>query len=256
MATRTVPRPPFPPALLADLHAGNVTAAQRERLWPIVSRDPEASRYLRGLDEVSAELGALNRDERVVHTMPEDVAARLARLMDTLPAPEDAPVHALPCIRAGRFRLDGRKSHSGTVSVFTVGEHRRTRARRFATAAAVIVTVAAAGSVIAPMDGRDAPVPLAQLAIGDDELTATMALGTLGRHTVTGPLADPESLRRCVHANGLDRAVLGSADIAFRGGDAVLVLLNGPRPPAVTVLIVGTGCATGDPQRKVVQDIG
>ncbi|MFI2324575.1 hypothetical protein [Nocardia beijingensis] len=228
MVTRTVPRPPFPPALLADLHAGNVTAAQRERWWPIVSRDPEASRYLRGLDEVSAELGALNRDERVVHTMPEDVAARLARLIDTLPAPEDGPVHA----------------------------HRRTRARRFATAAAVIVTVAAAGSVIAPMDGRDAPVPTAQLAIGDDELTATMALGTLGRHTVTGPLADPEALRRCVHANGLDRAVLGSADIAFRGGDAVLVLLNGPRPPAITVLVVGTGCATGDPQRKVVQDIG
>ncbi|MBF6196145.1 hypothetical protein [Nocardia implantans] len=256
MATRTVPRPPFPPALLADLHAGNVTAAQRERLWPIVSCDPEASRYLRGLDEISAELGALNRDERAIHAMPEDVTARLARFIGTLTAPENATVHELSRVRAGRFRRDGRCSRSGAVPASTVDERRRTGARRFAAAAAVIVTVAAAGSVVSTMDGRDAPVPAARLAVGDDELTATLALGTLGRHTVTGFLSDPEALRRCVRANGLDRAVLGSADIAFQGDDAVLVLLNGPRPPAITVLVVGTGCDTGAPQRKVVRDIG
>lgn len=230
MATPTVPRPPFPPALLADLHAGNVTAAQRERLWPIVERDPEAARYLRGLDQVSAELDALNRDERIIHAMPEDVTARLARLIDTLRAPEEASI--------------------------ALDEHRRARVRRFAAAAAVIVTVTAAGSVVSTIDGRDAPVPNARLAIGDNTLTATTTLGALGRHTVTGSLADPEAMRRCIHANGFDRGVLGSADIAFQGGDAVLILLDGARPPAITVLVVGPGCTTGDPQRKAVRDIG
>jgi hypothetical protein len=27
-------------------------------------------------------------------------------------------------------------------------------------------------------------------------------------------------------------------------------------PPKITALVVGTGCGTGDPQRKALQDIG
>ncbi|MEU6186019.1 hypothetical protein [Nocardia sp. NPDC047038] len=256
MATRTVPQPPFPPGLLADLHAGNVTAAQREQLWPIVSRDPQAVRYLRGLDEISAELGALSREERVIHSMPEDVTARLTEFIEALRSPQDTTVHAIARGRAGEARLDIGYSQRGTAPSVAVDEHRRARARWFAAAAAAIVALAAAGSAISAMDGRDHRAPTARPAIGNDEVTATMALGALGRHAVSGSLSDPEALQRCVHANGLDRTVLGSADIAFQGGDAVLILLNGPHPPAVTALVVGTGCDTGDPQRRIVQDIG
>ncbi|MEV6251748.1 hypothetical protein AB0L97_00655 [Nocardia sp. NPDC051911] len=256
MATRTVPQPPFPPGLLADLHAGNVTAAQREQLWPIVSRDPQAVRYLRGLDEISAELGALSREERVIHSMPEDVTARLTEFIEALRSPQDTTVHAIAGGRAGEARLDIGYSQRGAAPSVAVDEHRRARARWLAAAAAAIVALAAAGSAISAMDGRDHPAPTARPAIGNDEVTATMALGALGRHAVSGSLSDPEALQRCVHANGLDRTVLGSADIAFQGGDAVLILLNGPHPPAVTALVVGTGCDTGDPQRRVLHDIG
>ncbi|WP_157170981.1 hypothetical protein [Nocardia araoensis] len=259
MATRTVPQPPFTPELLADLHAGNVTAAQHERLWPIVSRDQQAVRYLRGLDEVSAELGALGRDEHIIHAMPEEVTARLTEFVDTLRPSDDvaqnATVHLPARVRDGEFPCDPEVSESGTLPSVAVDVH-RTRARWFAAAAAAIVAVIAAGSVISTLDGRDDPAPIARSTIGNDGLTATMALGALGRHTVTGSLADPEALRRCVHANGLDRAVLGAADIAFHGRDAVLILLNGPQPPAITALVVGTGCTTDDPQRRVLQDIG
>ncbi|MGQ4617683.1 hypothetical protein [Nocardia sp. R7R-8] len=260
MATRTVPQPPFPPRLLADLHAGNVTAAQREQLWRIVSGDQQAVRYLHGLDEVRAELGALSRDERIIHTMPEDVTARLTEFIDTLRPAEDAAqnatVHLLARVPGSEFPLAPVHSEPGTVSSSAVCGHRRTTARWFAAAAAAIVAVTGAGSVIATLDDRDHPAPTAQPTSGNDALTATVALGALGRHTVTGSLTDPEALRRCVHANGLDRVVLGSSDIAFHGGTAVLVLLSGPHPPAVTALVVGTGCTTDDPQRRALQDIG
>ncbi|MBF6164522.1 hypothetical protein IU486_07015 [Streptomyces gardneri] len=262
MATRSVPQPPFTSELLADLHAGNVSPAQREQLWPMVSRDPEAMRYLRSLDNVSAELRALGRDERVIHRMPEDVAARLALFADELEPPEDAParaatVHELPRPSADEIPDSSRASDSAPVAL---DDRRRSRLRWFAAAAAAIVTVACASVFVTTMRDGDAPAPTAQPTTGNedvgDDLTATVALSALGRNNVTGSLARPGALERCIQANGLDRTVLGSTDIRFRGGNAVLILLNGPHPPKITALVVGTGCATGDPQRRALQDIG
>ncbi|WP_157171012.1 hypothetical protein [Nocardia araoensis] len=257
MATESVPQPPFTSELLADLHADNVTAARREQLWPIVSRDPEAMRYLHALDDVSAELRALGRDERIVHSMPEDVAARLARFVDELEPPEGATVHELPPPRVSESV--GEADVSGSVPV-ALEERRRGRLRWFAAAAAAIVAVAGAGVLASTLRSGDEPAPTAQPTTGNedrgDDLTATVALGALGRHNVTGPLAGPQALERCVRANGLDRTILGSTDIRFQGGNAVLILLNGPHPPKITALVVGTGCDTGDPQRKALQDIG
>ncbi|WP_159840996.1 hypothetical protein [Nocardia sp. CY41] len=260
MATQSVPQPPFTSELLADLHADNVTPEQRAQLWPAVSRDQDAMRFLRGLDDVTAELRALARDERIVHPMPDDVAARLALFVGELEPPEDAPdatVHELPRAWAGESVGEAEVSESPPV---TLDERRRGRLRWFAAAAAAIVTVAGAGVWVSTLRGGDAPAPTAQPTTGNDEwgddLTATMALSALGRNTVTGSLAGPGALERCVRANGLDRTVLGSTDIRFQGGNAVLILLNGPQPPKITALVVGTGCGAGDPQRKALQDIG
>ncbi|MEU1995261.1 hypothetical protein ABZ511_12515 [Nocardia gamkensis] len=258
MATRSVPQPPFTPDLLADLHADNVTSAQREQLWPAVSRDPEAVRYLDALDEVTTELRALGRDEHIIHSMPEDVAARLALFIDELEPPaENATVHELSPARARESAAAAEVSDTAPV---VLDEHRRGRSRWLAAAAAAIVTVAGAGAWFSTSFDGDAPAPTAQPTPGNDDwgddLSATMALSALGRNNVTGSLAGPEALERCVRANGLDRTVLGSTDIRFQGGNAVLILLNGPQPPKITALVVGTGCGTGDPQRKALQDIG
>ncbi|MGW5217515.1 hypothetical protein ACWEQA_06595 [Nocardia sp. NPDC004085] len=266
MATESVPEPPFTPEFLADLHAGNVMPQQRERLWPIVSRDQEAVRYLHALDEVSAELRALGRDERIVHAMPDDVAARLARFVDELEPPDGATVHGLASRRVIETTGEADVSESTPVAS---DERRRGRLRWFAAAAAAIVAVVGAGVWVSTTRGGDAPAPTAQPTTGNDDwgddLTATVALGALGRHNVTGALAGSDALERCVRANGLDRTILGSTDIRFQGGNAVLILLTGPqqpeitavgRPPKITALVVGTGCGTGDPQRKALQDIG
>ncbi|WP_067469637.1 hypothetical protein [Nocardia amamiensis] len=259
-----VPRPAFTAELLADLHADNVAPKQREQLLPAVARDPQALRYLRSLDEVSAELCALGRDERIIHTMPADVAARLTQFVDELDSPEgptarDAEIHSLRSVRTDES--DGEPTVSESTQPMAPAEHRRGLVRWLAAAAAAILAVAGVGGVVSTLRGGDGTAPsTAQPSAGNndvgEELTAAVALTALGRHTVTGSLANPAALDRCVRANGLDRTVLGSTDITFRGHNAVLILLSGLRPPTITALVVGTGCGTGDPQRRAVQDIG
>ncbi|WP_454199972.1 hypothetical protein [Nocardia sp. Marseille-Q1738] len=268
MATRE-PRPAFTAELLADLHADNLTPAQRAQLLPQVARDARALHFLRSLDAISAELRALGRDERIIHPMPADVTARLAQFLDELDPPESTTQNA--CAQdsttpptASTGESDPRPTDSGTAppAPITLAEHRhrRGRARRMTAAAAAILAVTTIGGAASMLRGSDNPAPTAAPATGtdqpSDDLPASVALSALGRHTVTGTLANPAALDRCVQANGLDRTILGSTDITFRGHNAVLILLTGPHPPNVTALVVGTGCGTGDPQRKSIQDIG
>ncbi|WP_067573177.1 hypothetical protein [Nocardia acidivorans] len=105
MAAGTIPRPPWTPELLADLHAGNVPADLSAQLWAQVRRDPEAMRYLRSLDQVNLRLRDLGRDEHIVHPMPVEITSRLERMIDDLAATEPAEpgllatVHRLPVPR-------------------------------------------------------------------------------------------------------------------------------------------------------------
>ncbi|MFR9753715.1 hypothetical protein ACL02S_22135 [Nocardia sp. 004] len=259
------PQPPFTAELLADLHAGNMTSAQREELWPAVSRDPEALSFLRSLDDVSAELRALGRDERIIHAMPEDVTARLTRFIDELDMSGDRSTPTttddghLPQAPATGSSNEPPAPESIPRPVSLDGR-RRSTLRWFAAAAATIVLIAGGGGVISTLRDSDRAHPTAAPPTRtdqfDDALPPTAALSALGRHDATGVLAWPEALERCVQANGLDRDILGSTDITFQGDRAVLILLTGPRPPKITALVVGTGCSADDPQRKALQDIG
>ncbi|WP_433197064.1 hypothetical protein ACQP1G_46015 [Nocardia sp. CA-107356] len=282
MATRSVPQPPFSAELLADLHADNVAPELSEQLWPVVRNDPEALRFLNSLDDVSAELRALGRDERIMHAMPADIAARLEEFVDGLDVAEEptervATIHHLPSTAtwsgtsvAGRPESadDTMVSETRPVSdthpePFTAPiplvDRRPRRLRWLAAAAALIAAVACAAIAVATMRGHEV-APTAQPTTGNvqlgDELNATVALTALGRNDVTGVLGTPAALNRCVHANGLDRTVLGSTNTTFRGKDAVLILLTGPRPHKITALVVGIGCGANDPQQLALTDIG
>lgn len=105
MATRSMPQPPFSAELLADLHADNVAPELREQLWPVVRQDGEALRFVHALDDVSAELRALGRSDRIIHTMPDDIAARLVEFvdgfdLDEAPTETDATIYRLPVAAA------------------------------------------------------------------------------------------------------------------------------------------------------------
>ncbi|MGW5314249.1 hypothetical protein [Nocardia thailandica] len=94
MPSRSVPQPPFPRELLADLHADNLPAALRDELWPAVRNDPAALQYLHELDDVNAHLRALGADETIVHRMPDDVADRMFAFVAGLQS-EDGPAERL-----------------------------------------------------------------------------------------------------------------------------------------------------------------
>ncbi|MEV6136222.1 hypothetical protein AB0L63_09185 [Nocardia sp. NPDC051990] len=277
MATQSVPQPPFSPELLADLHADNLAPELSEQLWPVVRNDPDALRFLNSLDDVSAELRALGRDERVIHAMPADIAARLAEFVEGLdaawePSERVAPLHRLPSVTARPESTatvwpesadDATDSEPvnptpGTASIPL--PQRRTRALRWLAAAAAVVAVAASVAVVVDALRGHEVSPSAQPSTGNvqlgDELDTTVALSALGRNDVTGALGAPTALNRCVHANGLDRTVLGSTNTTFQGKDAVLILLTGPRPHKITALVVGIGCGGDDPQRLALTDIG
>ncbi|MGV9821281.1 hypothetical protein [Nocardia xishanensis] len=276
MATRSVPQPPFSPELLADLHADNVDPELGARLWPAVRADSDAVRYLRSLDEVTTRIRALRADEHVLHPMPDDVSERLAAFVTELelgeePTERAATIHRLGAAASGNGATA--ENHTEQLSAPTpseepterlatpvsLDERRGRRLRWFAAAAAVLAVIAGTGIGVQLSRG-DEVTPTAQPTpsngpLGDD-LTPTAALAALGRNDVTGPLGNRVALERCVAAAGLDRGVLGSMNMKYQGKDAVLILLTGPAQNKVTALVVGPGCAAGDPQVKNVTDIG
>ncbi|WP_433600291.1 hypothetical protein ACQPXH_33000 [Nocardia sp. CA-135953] len=271
MATRSDPQPPFSPELLADLHADNVAPELSEQLWPMVRNDPDALRFLNSLDDVSAELRALGQDEHVIHAMPADIAARLEQFVEGLdlahePTEQVATVHRLPSATRPESPValwpesaDAAK-HSGHAAAIPLTRRGTRRLRWLAAAAAVIAVVACVAVAVDALRGHEVapsaqPTPSSNVQLGD-ELDATVALRALGRNDVSGALGTPAALNRCVHANGLDRTVLGSTDTTFGGRDAVLILLTGPRPHKITALVVGIGCGADDPQQLALTDIG
>ncbi|WP_280316787.1 hypothetical protein [Nocardia wallacei] len=284
MAARPAPQPPFSTDLLADLHADNVSPELSEQLWPQVREDPESLRFLRSLDDVTAELQALGQDSRILHEMPPEVTARLDRLLDDLsrgehpgesaPAEQLATVHPLPPRRISAESTDppstrpmpALSAEAAAAQDEPAAEPIRLdthRSRRWQWLTAVAAAVAVlAGSLIA-IDAVRGPgqapkaLPTEQTAVPlDDDLPTATLVSAIGRNDVTGPLAAPGAMAGCIAAAGYERAVLGSMNVTFRGAPAVVIILTGPQPPEITALVVGTGCGPGDAQLLDQRDIG
>lgn len=284
MSARSGPQPPLSTDLLAELHADNLPPHQAEQLRDQVCKDPAATEFLHSLDGVTAELHALGRDERILHPMPAQVAARLDALLGELSRSGEpqrvATVHRIHTERAEITRGDDREPPSTRpmpaleavapdlepvpeplAAPITMDEHRSKRLRWFAAAAAAVAVVA--GTLVAVDTMRDRTISPDALpteystpvALGD-ELSSATVLSVMGRNDVTGPLSGSGALAGCVKAAVPNRTVLGSTNVTFHGKPAVLILLTGPRPPKITALVVGAGCGPGDPQILETRDIG
>ncbi|MGC4988494.1 hypothetical protein [Nocardia salmonicida] len=255
--SRSVPQPPFPSELLADLHADNLAPEVREQLWPVVRTDVDALHYLNKLDEVNTHLRTLATDERVTHRMPDDVADRMFRFVAQLDA-GDGPTDRITPLSAAQAPAVEPVPTADEAPISLDRYRSRRRLGLLAAAAATVAVLAGAGAVFSTFDttdGTPTAAPFTEPAAAD-ELTTAAALRTLGKRDVVGPLADEAALTRCVQANGIDRAVLGASNITFRGSDAVLVLVQGAEAPTITALVVGTGCTTGTPEQLTLRDIG
>ncbi|BCK59376.1 hypothetical protein [Nocardia wallacei] len=284
MAARPAPQPPFSTDLLADLHADNVSPELSEQLWPQVREDPESLRFLRSLDDVTAELQALGQDSRILHEMPPEVTARLDRLLDDLsrgehpgesaPAEQLATVHPLPPRRISAESTDppstrpmpALSAEAAAAQDEPAAEPIRLdtpRSRRWQWLTAVAAAVAVLAGTLIAIDAVRGPgqapkaLPTEQTAVPlDDDLPTATLVSAIGRNDVTGPLAAPGAMAGCIAAAGYERPVLGSMNVTFRGAPAVVIILTGPQPPEITALVVGTGCGPGDAQLLDQRDIG
>jgi hypothetical protein len=279
MAARSAPQPPFSTDLLADLHADNVAPDLSEQLWPQIRHDPDALRFLRSLDDVTAELHALGQDPAVLHPMPADITARLDRLLDQLAcagpeaAEHVASVHHLPVAQPNGWptthplptqpmpALEPDTAVDTATDGAPVVRLDRRRWRWLAAAAAAIAVIAGTLVAVDTLHGhQDAPNALPARESDDvqlsDDLPVSQLLGAMGRRDLSGPLADPGTLSGCLAAAGLDRTILGAMNATYHKQPAVLVLLTGPNPPKITAVVLGKDCRPSDPHILVTQDIG
>ncbi|MGW0180893.1 hypothetical protein [Nocardia sp. NPDC003345] len=280
------PQPPFPPELLADLHAGNVDPELAARLWPVVRDDPDARRYLDSLDEVSRSLAGLARSGGIACPMPPDIAARLEGFAESLgreaadrvrPADVAADsgevvspvgvssgaVRALPRVATENpSTATAPASESAPAAPIPIDSRRRRRRAAATLAAAALVVIAAAATVIGLRPGTDSAPPTAAPPTGETTvpggiLDTAVAMRALGRNDVSGRLSDPAALAACVRANEIERPVLGSSEMRFEGrDDAVLILVGGRNGAQITAMVVGSGCGPGNPELLAITDIG
>lgn len=241
--------PPFSTDLLADLHAGVLPEDASARLWPLVRQDPDALAVLDALDTVSARLGEVGRDHSVGTPVPPEIAARIDSAL----------------------KLQDPRAAGAVTSLTDAPSRRRTRTWL---TVAVAATAAAVGLVFAltNLDGADSTAPaviatptsttsgtsVADLGSDlDSNQVLALVHGAMDGADV-GRLADPEIRGACLQANGIERTtpVLGTRAVRFRGADAVLMLVAGPRPPALTALVVGTGCDATTPDLLTQAEIG
>ncbi|MDH6680148.1 hypothetical protein M2284_004374 [Rhodococcus sp. LBL1] len=241
--------PPFSAELLADLHAGVLPEDVSARLWPLVRQDSDALAVLDALDAVSARLGEVGRDHSIGTPVPPEIAARINSALEQQDAGSAGVVTSLTDAPSRR-----RMATWMTVAVA-------------ATAAAVALVFALTGlddagstapEVIATPTSTTSGDPVADLGSDlDGNQVLALVHGAKGGADV-GRLADPQVRGACLQANGIEPTtpVLGTRAVRFRGGDAVLMLVAGPHPPALTALVVGADCDATTPDLLTQAEIG
>ncbi|QKT13825.1 hypothetical protein [Rhodococcus sp. W8901] len=247
--------PPFSTELLADLHADALTDDVSARLWPLVRQDPDALAVLDSLDAVTARLGEAGRDHSVETPIPQDVAARINSALGLNDSQTPRNVTA----------LSDAPSRRRMITWITVS------AASMAAAVAVVFALtsldgseSAPPTVIAtPSSTAAEPAPPSAVDLGTDlDGDQVLALMRESRSTRTetgiGELGNPAVRSACLQAIGIDpaRPVVGTREVSYRGSAAVLMLIAGPRPPALTAVVVGSGCDAGAPDLLAQTEIG
>lgn len=243
--------------VIADWYAGLVDGDRARQIADRVTTDPQAAAVVDTLRAADADLAA---------------AAELYRpVSDTAPVP--------PAVRARIDQVMAGLEDSGPLgataapSVTRPPQRRRTAAALLVGAAAVIGIGLGVGRLSAT-----APVPVDdQLAtvqeVGVDQAAGegpasdptALAAAQISPEPVSllgtrpeGPLADPERLAACLTAAGhpADALVLGAGPGEVDGTAGTMLLLPGPQPPALHVLVVGSGCGDGEADVLLSRTIG
>ncbi len=140
----------------------------------------------------------------------------------------------------------------------TVRRGRLPRSARITVAAAGLVAAAVAvwlgttALITAPAPTPSRPTTVEHITVSRPPMTIPLSdqqiLALLDRAPDFGPLADPQRRASCLAGLGYpaDARVLGARQVEITGRAAVLLLLPGDTPGAVTALAVAPTCSSAD----------
>jgi hypothetical protein len=227
--------PPLTVEVLADLQAGLLNDDAAARLRKKVRTDPYAQQTMDALNRVRRDVAALGSD---TSSAPAVAPAVVDGIGGALRAqrPEPARSGAAHLVRRGRL------PRSARVAVAVAG----------LTAAAVAVWLGTAALITAPAPTASRPTTVEHITVSRPPMTIPLSdqqiLALLDGQPNFGPLTDPQRRASCLTGLGYpaDARVLGARPVDIAGRPAVLLLLPGDTPGAVTALAVAPTCSAVD----------
>lgn len=222
--------PPLTVHTLADLQAGLLDDDTAAKLRKRVRTDPHAAQWM----------DALNRVRRDVADLGTDASSAT----DVDPAVIDGVGAALRehRARAAHSVLADRLPRSAQLAVAATG----------LAAAAVAVWLGTAALIKAPAPTPSEPTTIEHITVSRPPATIPLSdreiLAQLDRVPDFGPLTDPQRRASCLAGLGYpaDARLLGARTVDIAGRPAVLLLLPGDTPGAVTALAVAPNCSSID----------
>jgi hypothetical protein len=233
------PDPPLTTDALANLQAGLLNDDAAARLRRIVRANPDAQQTMDALNRVRRDIAALGADSS---SAPELAPAAVDRIAVALRAQQPAANRSRPRLRAAHTVGRGRLPRSARVAVAASG----------LAAAATAIWLGTTALITAPASTPSRPTTIEHITVSRPPATIPLSdqqiLALLNREADFGPLADPQRRASCLRGLGYPATarVLGARPVEVAGSKAVLLVLPGDTPGAVTALAVAPTCSSAD----------
>jgi hypothetical protein len=229
--------PPLTVELLADLQAGLLDHADAAHVRWQIRVDPAAQHAMRALNQVRYDVAALATDAASAPDAPSGVVTSVQEALRSAVSP------------VGKSGARGRAVHSvrpGLPPARVVAG--------VAGAAAVIagIAVGTAALVAVPAPTPSAPATALHITVPPRAttipLTAPLILGLLDRSPDYGALSDAARRSSCLIGLGYPAStrVLGAQPVEINGRPAVLLVVPGNVPDALTAVAVAPNCSSTD----------
>jgi anti-sigma factor RsiW len=220
--------PPLTVHTLADLQAGLLDDDTAAKLRKRVRTDPHAAQLMDALNRVRRDVADLDGS-----SAPEVDPAVVDGVSAALRADQPGAAHS---VRPGRLPRSARIAVAGTGLA----------------AVAVAIWLGTSALLKAPAPTQSEPTTIDHITVSRPPATIPLSdqeiLGQLDRVPDFGPLADPQRRASCLAGLGYpaDTRLLGARPVDIAGRPAVLLLLPGDTPGAVTALAVAPTCSSID----------
>jgi hypothetical protein len=231
--------PPLTTEGLADLQAGLLDDDTAARLRKMVRTNPDANQTMDALNRVRRDIAALGADTA---SAPDVAPAAVDRIGAALRAEHPAANRSRPGLRAAHIVPRGSLPRSARVAVAAAG----------LASAAAAVWLGTTALLTAPASTPSRPTTIEHITVSRPPATIPLSdqqiLALLDRDPDFGPLADPQRRASCLRGLGYPATarVLGARRVEVAGRQAVLLVLAGDTPGAVTALAVAPTCSSAD----------